>query len=129
MAADSDGEVIETVVTCEGNLDDPDFSEKFDNLISQLGELLCSSKLFVIDFKMQKSTVFLFTAEDSSLKVNKVEPWNSVRVTLSIPRDAADRLRLLAQQGHQALRSLGILSVQIEGDQVLNTYQLILFLH
>jgi nuclear receptor coactivator 6 len=54
MAADSDGEVIETVVTCEGNLDDPDFSEKFDNLISQLGELLCSSKLFVIDFKLPK---------------------------------------------------------------------------
>lgn len=44
MAADSDGEVIETVVTCEGNLDDPDFSEKFDNFISRLGELLCSSK-------------------------------------------------------------------------------------
>jgi len=59
MAADSDGEVIETVVTCEGNLDDPDFSEKFDNLISQLGELLCSSKLFVIDFKLPiKITLF-----------------------------------------------------------------------
>jgi nuclear receptor coactivator 6 len=61
---------------------------------------------------------FYISAEDSFLKVNKVEPWNSVRVTLSIPRDAAQRLRLLAQQDHETLRSLGILSVQIDGDQV-----------
>ncbi|XP_059471148.1 microtubule-associated protein futsch [Neocloeon triangulifer] len=101
MAADSDGDVIETVVTCKGNLEDPDFQEKFDGFISNLGDLLCSS-------------------ESGSLKVNKVEPWNSVRVTLSIPRDAAHRLRLLAQQGHQALRSLGILSVQVEGDQIIS---------
>jgi hypothetical protein len=47
MAADSDGDVIETVVTCKGNLTDPDFQEKFNGFISQLGDLLCSSEFFI----------------------------------------------------------------------------------
>jgi hypothetical protein len=98
MAADSDGCYnLTTVVTCEGNLSDPDFAERFEAVVGKLNGIL-----------------------GDVVKVHKLEPWNSVRVTLSIPREAALRLRKLASEGSAQLRALGILSVQVEGDQVIS---------
>ncbi|CAH0760184.1 unnamed protein product [Diatraea saccharalis] len=107
MAADSDGlgsaggGSCGVVVTCEGDLRDPRFPERLRRLLRELRTLL---------------------AEPSphTLKVNKVEPWNSVRVTLSVPRAAAVRLRALAAAGAPQLHALGILSVQVDGDQAVS---------
>lgn len=97
MAADSAGGTVTTVVTCEGDLHSPSFRAHFGATLAQLEGLL-----------------------GEPVTVRKLEPWNSVRVTLSIPREAALRLRQLANDGNQRLRALGILSVQVEGDQVIS---------
>lgn len=44
MAADSDGDLIETVVTCEGDLEDPEFPRKFEIIVDHLNILLCKGK-------------------------------------------------------------------------------------
>ncbi|KAL3187680.1 hypothetical protein MRX96_024713 [Rhipicephalus microplus] len=89
-----------TVLTCEGDLHDPGFPGRLQSLVLRLRELISD--------------------EEQPLWVKKVEPWNSVRVTFTLPRDAALRLRQLAQRGDRALRELGILSVQVEGDQIIS---------
>ncbi|XP_050525551.1 uncharacterized protein LOC126896644 isoform X2 [Daktulosphaira vitifoliae] len=60
------------------------------------------------------------SAEDKEIYVNKLEPWNSVKVTITVPREAAVKLQQLAQQGDSNLSRLGILSVQVEGDQIIS---------
>lgn len=90
---------ITTVLTCEGDIQDPSFPHRLESLVGKLNRLISEEK--------------------EPFCVEKVEPWNSVRVTFTIPWEAALRLRQLAQQGDQVLRDLGILSVQIEGDQVI----------
>jgi len=48
MAADSDGDLIETVVTCEGDLGDPEFPRKFEIIVDHLNTLLCKGKTSLI---------------------------------------------------------------------------------
>ncbi|XP_017691055.1 PREDICTED: nuclear receptor coactivator 6 isoform X2 [Lepidothrix coronata] len=87
-------------VAFKGNIGDRDFEQKLDTILENVPGLL--------------------HMESNKLKVQKIEPWNSVRVTFSIPREAAERLRILAQNNNQQLRDLGILSVQIEGEGAIN---------
>ncbi|KAF4788680.1 Nuclear receptor coactivator 6 [Turdus rufiventris] len=87
-------------VAFKGNISDRDFEQKLDTILENVPGLL--------------------HMESDKLKVQKIEPWNSVRVTFNIPREAAERLRILAQNNNQQLRDLGILSVQIEGEGAIN---------
>ena len=43
-----------------------------------------------------------------------------MRVTFNIPREAALRLKQLAEQGNASLRQMGVLGVQIEGDRLVS---------
>lgn len=98
MAVNSYGHTeLTTVVICEGDLTDPRFPTQLELVVKKLNDIL-----------------------GDKVKVHKLEPWNSVRVTLSIPREAALRLRQLANEGSQQLQALGILSVQVDGDQVIS---------
>ncbi|XP_069664386.1 nuclear receptor coactivator 6 isoform X8 [Haliaeetus albicilla] len=87
-------------VAFKGNIGDRDFEQKLDTILENVPGLL--------------------HMESNKLKLQKIEPWNSVRVTFNIPREAAERLRILAQNNNQQLRDLGILSVQIEGEGAIN---------
>ncbi|XP_064888779.1 nuclear receptor coactivator 6 isoform X2 [Columba livia] len=87
-------------VAFKGNIGDRDFEQKLDVILENVPGLL--------------------HMESNKLKLQKIEPWNSVRVTFNIPREAAERLRILAQNNNQQLRDLGILSVQIEGEGAIN---------
>ncbi|KAM9296477.1 nuclear receptor coactivator 6 [Gastrophryne carolinensis] len=87
-------------VAFKGDVKDQDLEQKLGKILNGVPELI--------------------NMESVQLKLRKVEPWNSVRVTFSIPREAAERLRLLAQGNNQQLRDLGILSVQIEGEGAIN---------
>ncbi|XP_072371274.1 nuclear receptor coactivator 6 isoform X2 [Scyliorhinus torazame] len=87
-------------IAFKGNMKDYDFVNKLDMIVNNMSCLLGMGA--------------------EKLRPEKVEPWNSVRVTFNIPREAAERLRLMAQNNNQQLRDLGILSVQIEGEGVIN---------
>ncbi|XP_018495753.1 putative uncharacterized protein DDB_G0271606 [Galendromus occidentalis] len=55
---------------------------------------------------------------EPTFEISKVEPWNSVRVTLSVPREAAAKLSRLAASRDPQLRELGILSVQVASERI-----------
>ncbi|KAL8179353.1 UNVERIFIED_CONTAM: hypothetical protein K2H54_064586 [Gekko kuhli] len=100
MNHDSLSEDSTIFVAFKGNIDDDDFKQKLGLILHDVPSIL--------------------HMDSNKLKLRKVEPWNSVRVTFNIPREAAERLRMLAQNNNQQLRDLGILSVQIEGEGAIN---------
>ncbi|TNN52251.1 Nuclear receptor coactivator 6 [Liparis tanakae] len=95
-----EGEGSAVFIAFQGNMEDEDFSQKLECVLRGIPNMLALGP--------------------ERLRPRRVEPWNSVRVTFNIPRDAAERLRLLAQNNQQQLRDLGILSVQIEGEGAIN---------
>lgn len=78
--------------------------------------------ILTIIFISSDTFSFIFFADKTPFLVTKIEPWNSVRVTFYISKEAAQRLRLLAERRDDQLRDLGVLSVQVEGDQVSLSY-------
>ncbi|XP_038057563.1 mucin-17-like isoform X2 [Patiria miniata] len=88
------------VLTCTGNVSDKDLEERLAKIKTAL-EGLSKSK-------------------GNSVNLSKVEPWNSVRVTFNIPKEAAARLRELAQRGDLNLHKLGILTVQVENGETIS---------
>merc|ERR1711988_1918493 len=83
------GDRVEAVLTCQGDIDDPDFPYRCQKMFDRLSNVLDNKKL----------------------DVTKCEPWNSVKVTFNLPKDAAEKLAQLAQAGDDVLRELGILSL------------------
>ncbi|XP_063699933.1 uncharacterized protein LOC134830397 isoform X2 [Culicoides brevitarsis] len=126
MVADSDGQTLTAVVICEGNISDPDFPDRLNDIVGKLSSLITPEDEEGYDSDSSASSASSSAtagdekAKSKRVKVAKVEPWNSVRVTLSIPKEAATKLRELASAGNNALRALGILSVQLEGDSVIS---------
>eukprot|EP00092_Neocalanus_flemingeri_P003325 GFUD01003562.1.p1 GENE.GFUD01003562.1~~GFUD01003562.1.p1 ORF type:complete len:1769 (+),score=395.07 GFUD01003562.1:157-5463(+) len=89
---------IQAVLTCQGDIEDPEFPERCQKMFDKLSQVL----------------------QNDELDVTKCEPWNSVKVTFNIPKDAAEKLAKLAEAGDEVLRELGILSLQMEGGQVIS---------
>lgn len=49
--------------------------------------------------------------------MKKAEPWNNVCVSFSISKEAANRFKHLALHNDEQLKRLGILSVQVQGEE------------
>ncbi|CAF2468768.1 unnamed protein product [Rotaria sp. Silwood2] len=86
---------VEIRLVCKADYLDPQLKIKLHEIKDKLREILHTGR--------------------RRFALKKVQPWNSVKVTLDIPKEAADRLHLLAIQGNVRLIELGILSVEIVG--------------
>jgi hypothetical protein len=98
---EKDNERAITLLTCKEDFDNPRFPAQHHDIVKKLHRL--------VDDEREKD-----------LEVTKINSEDGVEVTFNIPEDAARRLRRLAETGDDALRQLGILSVQMKGDQVRN---------
>lgn len=66
MAANSDGttQLVTTIVTCEGDLNDPQFNQQFDKIVKDLNKLLFQGKFKIVLLKnvyyFIKLNIFVF---------------------------------------------------------------------
>lgn len=49
-ACEEDNDLIQTVFTCHGNLDDPDFPQRFSHLLDQLSKILTTGNRINFEF-------------------------------------------------------------------------------
>ncbi|UJR15777.1 hypothetical protein I4U23_002711 [Adineta vaga] len=97
---------VEIRVVCKADYFDPQLKIKLHEIRDNLRQILHTGR--------------------RRFALKKIQPWNSIKVTFDIPKEAADRLRLLAVQGNARLIELGILSVEVVGESntiVLNNAQ------
>ena len=89
-------ELVEIRLICKMDYFDPQLNLKLHEIHDKLRQILqIGGKCFIL---------------------KDVQPWNSVKVTFDIPKEAADRLRLLAIEGNLHLIDLGIISIEIVGE-------------
>lgn len=106
-------EFVEIRLVCKADYLDPQLRSKLHEIKDKLREILHTGKRSSLTFFALESIEFRLGRRRFALK--KVQPWNSVKVTFDIPKEAAERLHLLAIQGNVRLAELGILSVEIVG--------------
>jgi hypothetical protein len=105
-------EFVEIRLVCKADYLDPKLKIKLHEIKDKLRQILHTGKdIFLCLFFFK----FILYLGRRRFALKKVQPWNSVKVTFDIPKEAADRLHLLAIQGNVRLIELGILSVEIVG--------------
>jgi hypothetical protein len=110
-------EFVEIRLVCKADYLDPQLKIKLHEIKDKLREILHTGKKKIFFFS-SKIFIFFFYYKNLGRRkfaLKKVQPWNSVKVTFDIPKEAADRLHFLAIQGNVRLIELGILSVEIVG--------------
>jgi len=60
MASEDEKDFAEAVVTCEGNLHDPDFSTKFQLIVDKLKRLLYKSKDWEVEVHRNVNVMLIF---------------------------------------------------------------------
>jgi len=70
--------------------------------------------------KLKKLECSLSQAVSDSFHRVAVQPWNSVKVTFRTKKEAVERLRMLCRESGSKLHDLGILTVQVENEDVID---------
>jgi hypothetical protein len=105
-------ESVEIRLVCKADYLDPELKTKLHEIKDKLRQILHTGIYFI---SLNQKKVIPIHQGRRRFALKKVQPWNSVKVTFIIPKEAADQLRLLAAQGNIRLIELGILSVEIAG--------------